>query len=33
VGAFFRLGRRLVVQFGAERAPAGVTAGGLFLVH
>jgi hypothetical protein len=32
-GAYFRIGRRLVVQVGAERAPAGFTIGGLFLVH
>lgn len=32
-GALFRIGSRLVIQFGAERAPAGFTAGGHWLVR
>jgi hypothetical protein len=31
-GAFFRIGDRLAIQFGAEAAPAGFSAGGHFLV-
>jgi hypothetical protein len=32
-GAFFRMGRRLVFQIGAQAAPAGFTAGGHVLVR